>query len=213
MASVVDISNLALAHLGDEATVSAISPSDGSAQADHCARFYPIARDICLERHDWNFARRRAVLSETANTPPETWSYEYAMPANVIRVLMVMDENGDENRPMTFMQGTDSSGAKVIWTNEENATLLYTHAVTDTTKFSALFVMCVSCLLSSFLAGPITKDMKIKQGMMQLFEAELGKAAMSSANANKNPASHTPDWIEQRNYTNPRMVDGKVIYE
>ena len=213
MASVVDVCNLALAHLGDEATVSAISPSDGSAQADHCARFYPIARDICLERHDWNFARRRAVISATANTPPETWSYEYAMPANVIRVLMVMDESGDENRPRTFMQGTDSSGAKVIWANEPNATLLYTHAVTDTTKFSTLFVDCLSYLLASYLAGPITKDMKMIQGMMQLFEAQLGKASMSSANANKNPASHTPDWIEQRNYTNPRMVDGKVIYE
>lgn len=213
MASVVDICNLALAHLGDEATVSAISPSDGSAQADHCARFYPIARDICLERHDWNFARRRTVLAETANTPPEVWEYEYSMPANVIRVLMVMDENGDEDKPKAFMQGTDANGAKVIWTNEPNATLLYTHAITDTTKFSALFVDCLSYLLASYLAGPITKDVKTKQGMMQVFESQLGKAAMASAGANNNKATHTPDWIAQRGYTNPRMVDGRVVYE
>ena len=213
MASVVDICNLALAHLGDEATVSAISPSDGSAQSDHCVRFYPIARDICLERHDWNFARRRAVLSETANTPPDVWAYEYAMPANVIRVLMVMDENGDEDKPRSFMQGTDANGARVIWTNEPLATLLYTHAITDSTKFSALFVNCLSYLLASFLAGPITKDIKMKQGMMQIFESQLGKAAISSANANNNKASYTPDWIQQRNFTSPLLVDGKVTYE
>ena len=213
MASVVDISNLALAHLGDEATVSSISPSDGSAQADHCVRFYPIARDLCLERHDWNFARRRTVLSETANTPPEVWEYEYAMPSNVIRVLAVLDEDGDEDAPKRFMQGTDANGAKVIWSNEENATLLYTHAITDTTKFSALFVDTLAYMLAGYLAGPITKDMKLKQSMMQIAEAQLAKAALSSANANRNPATHNVDWVSQRGYVNPRLIDGKVEYE
>lgn len=213
MASVVDISNLALAHLGDEATVSAISPSDGSAQADHCARFYPIARDVCLERHDWNFARRRVTLSETANTPPDVWAYEYAMPSNVIRVLMVMDENGDEDKPKRFMQGTDSTGNKVIWTNEPNAMLLYTHAVTDTTKFTPLFVNALSWLLASYLAGPITKDPRIKQAMYQMWQAEIAQAEVSSANANQNPASYTPGSVSARSYVNPRMIDGRVVYE
>lgn len=213
MASVVDCCNLALAHLGDEATVSAISPSDGSAQADHCARFYPIARDTCLEMHDWNFARRRATLAETANTPPDVWAYEYAMPANVIRVLMVMDQNGDEDKPKRFMQGTDSTGARVIWTNEENATLLYTHAITDTTKFSALFVNAMSYLLASYLAGPITKDPNVKRGMYQMFAAELAQAELSSAGSNRNPPTYTPGAISNRGYVNPRMVDGRVVYE
>jgi hypothetical protein len=213
MASVVDICNLALAHLGDEATVSSISPSDGSAQADHCVRFYPIARDVLLELHDWNFARRRTAMAETANTPPDVWAYEYAMPANVIRVRAVLDESGDEDKPRRFLQGTDANGAKVIWTNEPSATLLYTHAITDTTKFSGLFVNALSYLLASYLAGPITKSVATKEGMYKMFKLELGNAAMSSANANKNPATHNVDWVSQRGYTNPRMVDGRVVYE
>jgi len=44
VASTVDICNLALGYLGDTATVSSLNPPDGSAQAQHCARFYPIAR-------------------------------------------------------------------------------------------------------------------------------------------------------------------------
>ena len=56
MASVVDICNLALAHIGDDATVSSIDPPEGSAQAEHCKRFYAIARDTMLQMHNWNFA-------------------------------------------------------------------------------------------------------------------------------------------------------------
>ena len=62
MASEVDICNLALGHLGDNATVSSISPPEGSAQAEHCARFYPIARDALLEMHNWNFAMRLSLI-------------------------------------------------------------------------------------------------------------------------------------------------------
>ena len=60
MASDVEICNLALSHLGDTATVASIDPPEGSAQAEHCARFYPIARDALLEKHDWSWATRRS---------------------------------------------------------------------------------------------------------------------------------------------------------
>ena len=51
MASVVDICNQALSHLGDSATVASIDPPEGSAQAEHCARFYPAALAALLEMH------------------------------------------------------------------------------------------------------------------------------------------------------------------
>ena len=60
MASEVDICNLALSHLGDTATIASLDPPEGSAQAEHCARFYPIARDSLLEMHAWGFATSRA---------------------------------------------------------------------------------------------------------------------------------------------------------
>ena len=51
MPSAVTICNLALAHLGDSATVSSIDPPEGSAPAEHCARFYPVALGLLLEAH------------------------------------------------------------------------------------------------------------------------------------------------------------------
>jgi hypothetical protein len=88
MASAVSICNLALSHLGDTATVSAIDPPEGSAQAQHCARFYPIARDALLEMAAWNFATKRATLAELTNTSTE-WLYAYALPSGCINLLAV----------------------------------------------------------------------------------------------------------------------------
>ena len=63
MATEVDICNLALAHLGDDATIASINPPEGSAQAEKAARFYPIARNTLLELHSWNFAScKRAFI-------------------------------------------------------------------------------------------------------------------------------------------------------
>ena len=211
MASVVDICNLSLAHLGDAATVSSISPSDGSPQADHCVRFYPIARDVVLESHDWNFARRRVALSQTANTPPQAWAYEYAMPANCMRVHKLIGEDDDENAPRVYLQGSDATGNRVIWTDEENARVVYTHAVTDTTKFTALFVNALSWLLASYLSGPITKDPRVKQQMYQMYRTELGLAGVTDKSANNNPPDTTPDWISARGYTNPMMMPGRIV--
>ena len=63
MATEVDICNLALAHLGDDATIASLSPPEGSAQAEKAARFYPIARNTLLEMHTWNFASKAWKLS------------------------------------------------------------------------------------------------------------------------------------------------------
>jgi hypothetical protein len=211
VASSIDICNLALAHIGDEATVSAISPPDGSVQAMHCQRFYPIARDALLEMHDWNFARRHVALQETENTANERWAYQYAYPNNCARLLSVLPEDGDESKPRPYMQGSDSDGNKVIWTDEENAVALYTHAITDTTKFPGLFVNALSYLLASYLAGPITKSTSLKEGMLKMFKLELGSAGMANANANANKPVHTPDFMAVRGYVNPFMVDGKIV--
>ena len=67
MASAVDICNEALSHLGDSATVSSIDPPEGSAQAEHCARFYDSTLQSLSELHNWKFALRRTSLAQVNN--------------------------------------------------------------------------------------------------------------------------------------------------
>lgn len=211
-ASVVTICNLALAHLGDEANVSSISPPDGSAQAAHCSRFYPVARDTLLEMHNWDFSIQRVALAMTARTPPGAWDYEYALPATCLRPLAVLDaEASDESDSYDYIIEADDDGNRVILCNVENAYLRYVVQVTDTTKFSALFVNALSYLLASYLAGPILKSPEAKRAMYESFLAELGKAGVNNANSARRDPVHTPDFVAVRGFVNPFLADGRII--
>lgn len=169
MASEVGICNLALSHLGDEATVASIDPPEGSPQAGYCARFYPAARDSLLEMHAWGFAIKRVQLALLPNPWP-AWRYAYARPADALKLLAVLPPGAPDDHdmppllalssaqgPQPYSPETDISGNSIIYTDQPDAVLHYTAIVRDTTKFSPLFVMTLSYGLASLLAGPMLK--------------------------------------------------------
>lgn len=202
MASAVDISNLALAHLGDEAAVTAISPPDGSTQASHCARYYPIARDACLEAHAWNFATRRIAPASVPSAVPSSWQYAYTLPAECLKVLNVWGEDyAEDNKGYDFVVESNATQGNMIYTNAENATIRYIVRVTDTTKFSPMFVTALSYLLATYLSGPIVKGregMAVAQAMYKMFLSEVAKAATSDSSNRQIEIKHTPDFIGVR---------------
>ncbi len=159
MASDIDICNLALSHIGDPADISAIEPPDGSVQAEHCARFYPIARDQLLASHPWGFATKRIVGAVLSTSElPASWGYAYAFPNPCLAVTDVfLPDATDDLAPQNFIGETLQDGTRVIFTNAGNAVLRYVVPITDTTKFSALFITAFARLLASYLAGPIIK--------------------------------------------------------
>ena len=178
MATEVDICNLALAHLGDDATIASLSPPEGSAQAEKAARFYPIARNTLLEMHTWNFASKRGNLALTTNTLDQ-WDYAYVAPADMMSPVAVISPSA-QNDYATRMSAGDTPGGitsnyaptivagqytpqqfsiegNLIYTNQENAMLRYQAFITDPSLFSPLFVMTLSWHLASMLAGPVIK--------------------------------------------------------
>jgi len=226
MASDVDICNLALGHLGDNATVSSISPPEGSAQAEHCARFYPIARDALLEMHNWNFTMRRVNLAEVTNSWPE-WKYAYALPADSINIIAVMPPDAHDDyatrflptdtpsfahnyspmisagrySPQDFTVERADDGNHILYTNQEKAMLRYTAYVTDTTSYSPLFVMALSWQLASMLAGPILKgdagSAEAKR-CTQMAMGYLTQAEASDSNQRRNSIEHIVPWTSGR---------------
>jgi len=89
MATEVDICNLALANLGDDATIATLSPPEGSAQAEKAARFYPIARNSLLAMHTWSFASKRGSLALTTNTLDQ-WDYAYIAPSDMMSPVAII---------------------------------------------------------------------------------------------------------------------------
>lgn len=188
MASAIDICNLALSHFGQDGVISAISPPDGSAEAEHCARFYPIARDELLEMHPWTFASKRATLAELTNDR-EDFEYRYAVPADCLKPRRLLPDGYDDEDHGSTFEWEGSS----LYADESLATLVYTYKLTDTTKFSPLFVTALSYLLASYVVGPIRKDEtgRSQQSLRQMGEALANRAAASNANADRRRASHT----------------------
>lgn len=203
MSSEVDICNLALAHLGDSATVASISPAESTAQAAHCARFYPIARDRLLALHPWGFATRRAALalleSEAATTP---WSYTYAAPNQLLTMLAVLaDDATEDGESQPFERETKADGTEVVLTNQEDAVGRYTVLVTDTTKFSPLFVDCLAWLLASDLAGPIVKGdagTAAARACYAIFRERFMHAARIDSGNRRALPSHSVGWLTAR---------------
>lgn len=184
MASEVGICNLALSHLGDSATVASINPPEGSAQAEHCQQFYPLARDTLLEMHAWRFATRRASLP-LLDVPAWEWQYAYAAPNGLLRVLSVISgDASSETETEPYEVETADSGATIILTNLELASVRYIAATTDTSKFSPLFTDTLAKLLASYLAGPVLKGdagISAARAWYQVFLRQFAMAAASDA--------------------------------
>jgi len=225
MSSEVAICNLALSHIGDTAVVSSIDPPEGSAQSEHCARFYPIARDALQELHAWGFCTTRAPLALLSLSTPQ-WQFVYSAPNGVIMYIDVIPPDAQDDYSQGGPYPADSvglsvpcivpvagsyvpqrfqvetlDGQDVVLTNQPNAVLRYTRKVTDSSKFSALFTLALSHLLASMLAGPVIKGDAGKaeaKAQMQLFQAALSKAVSSDAgDRNIKPTQLVP-WMSGR---------------
>lgn len=206
MTSPVDICNLGLSNIGQDALVTSIDPPDGTVEADHCARFYPIARNKVLEMHTWRFATFRASLAPLV-LPTEVegqWAFAYAMPNLTIRPILVLP-------PRTIDEGKDAvrfevesliDGTEVIYTNMRNAVLKHIKEVTDTTKFTPMFITCTGWLLGSYLAGPITKSTARRQDAYNNFLAEYMFATAGDAKARRSDLlrDHVAAWHKGRGF-------------
>ena len=119
MTSEVDICNRALSAIGTRSTISSISPSDGSNEANQCALLYYPTRDALLRSAHWDFARRQVALSQlkastdVPNTCPIPWAYEYAYPADCLKARYIIPQlpnTGTSTPPLT-----SAPNVNVVW--------------------------------------------------------------------------------------------------
>lgn len=211
LASVTDICNLALSHLGEEASVIAINPADGTRQSTLCGIYYPIVRDVVLSSFGWTFATRRRVLAQVVNPSPDDWGYAYALPNGCLRPLQSLNPGvpaanfgaGDtDTGTFPYLIESSEDGKGVLYTNLQTTTLRYVAQVTDTTRFTPLVVVAMSRLLAAYLAGPIitgTEGIKVSQAQLKWFDLEMSKAMLADASiGHRDLSQYRPDWITAR---------------
>lgn len=200
MATETDICNLALAVLGDDATVASIDPPEGSPQATHCARFYPVARSSLQTLHEWGFCTRRMALTQLVQGPLYGWRVAYALPAQMARVIELVGGGGEplENYQIEAM----ADGTGVLYANTEGALLRYTQFVTDPARFTAPFTDALVWLLASMLAGPLLKGeagaAAAKRCLDYFYGVKLPHARGIDATQHRTKPEHRPPWMVHR---------------
>jgi len=141
------IANLALAEISSHEITSL---ADTTAKARWCNRFYSQCRDEMLRAHPWNFAIKRAILSELASAPVSEWDHQFGLPSDYISLYQLNGFDCWDRHDLYQVE------AGALLTNAESASIRYVFQQTDTTKFDPLFVTALSLLLASKIAKPIT---------------------------------------------------------
>lgn len=79
--SEISICNRALLMLGASAITSLADETDA---ASICNTVYGALRDATIAGHPWRFAMEKAVLTREAVTPPNEWTYQFAIPPTAL---------------------------------------------------------------------------------------------------------------------------------
>ncbi len=173
MANAVTICNIALSRIGNKASVSSIDPTDGSAESEACARFYPLALGTLLDTHNWGFATKRATLA-LRNADATPWRYCYSLPTDCRHVIAVeraddglaasstkrfsrtpvgyLNPRLDNYRTNEFEVMASDSGL-VLYTDVEDARVKYVIKAPPASTFSSAFTEALTWLLTTYLAG------------------------------------------------------------
>jgi len=180
----VSICNKALYLLGEDEIALL---TDAVKPARVCNVLFEPVRDALLRQFPWNFAVKRAALSQSTSSPAFGFDYEYQLPADCLRVLEVQDSR----------ISWKVEGRKLI-TNSDTISIRYIARITDPTQYDSQFVDLLSARLASELAIPLTDSNTRFQEMQALYQTRL-KAARSS-----DAQEGTPDMLDATAWTDAR---------
>lgn len=185
------IANLALANLGVSKAIASLA--ERSAEARACNQWYEHCRDETLRAAKWSFALTTADLALVAETPdgPE-WRYSYAYPVDALRLIRLPygSTRNPTNATITkYVIRRGASGGRVLFTDQDVATVEYIVQVTDPGEFPPDFVTALAYLVASRICPQVTSENRKENTllMLQLYKSALALAEMNGA------AEETPD--------------------
>lgn len=183
MASIVDIYNLAISHVGTGSEIS--STTEKTEEARACNRFYDLARKQVLVDHDWNFATKEATLNLISTNTEGDWGYTYQKPSDCLKVRYLLPE-----KSRYPFREIDTK----IETDIYDAEIAYTENLTNSELFSPNMTMALSYRLAAYITPRLTSGdpFQIKRGLLDMYDAELRKAkvqALQEGQKEKDPDS------------------------
>ncbi len=171
MVSEVTICNQALGWIGAN---SITSLDDDSTEGRWCKENYAFLRDAVLEARVWSFASARVTM-ETADMDPWGQMYSHVIPTTWVGVGRVYREVNNPEYPIKSA-GWRRVGDNLL-TNEAAVYVVGKLRISDTGKFTPMFVQALAARIAADAAIPMTENRELQRDMWQLYEAKLLEAA------------------------------------
>lgn len=177
--SAVQICNMALGHIGVGQRISALS--DDSEEARACDTYFEPDRNLVLEAFPWNFAGKRSVLALVEEDPNADWGYAYRWPTGCLKPLHIISGLRPDPAPPPYEIGHDDNG-RLIFSDENPATLLYTAELTNPQWWPAAFAVALSWRLAADIAFQLEASASLRDRAMQGYQQALVEAEANSLN-------------------------------
>ena len=136
-----------------------------------------------------NFAIKRVELALSTTTPAYDYAYQFALPADYIRILETNLTNTAEWKIENGFLLADSDSVKVR----------YLAQITNPNEFDALFIEAFSSRLAAELAIPLADSLNMSKMMFDLYSSKIAEARTMDA------VEGTPDNIEADSWLNARV--------
>lgn len=163
------IANLALARLGNT-TISHITEDSEMARA--CLVLYDQTRREVLRSHRWNFATKRAALSELAEEPAFGWEHQFELPSDALRILEVGEsEHGDTLSERFVIEG------QALLTDQDSVNLVYVYDCENPDLFDPLFVECLAVKMAVKLSTTLAGASSLAERLMVEYDRMIGPLA------------------------------------
>lgn len=187
MAISVTVCNVAL---GELRAPRITDIEEGSTESAWCKEFYPQCLRRLLERHEWSFANRVAMLAELdVNGRASEWAHAYALPVDIATPTRLVPPLTGWT-PLTslppaavLMPFIIENGA--LYSQVSGAILEYSANSLDEAMMPALFVDALAYSLASRLAVPLRDSATLKGQLLQ--QAELAEQRAIAADMNRQP--------------------------
>jgi len=124
--AVLDIFNLALAHVGNPAITN-------SNDSPVCQLFYPFVRDKILSWAPWTFATTRQTLTKLVDKPASEFQNQYRIPTNPfpLRILDIDTRSLRYRREVYIPVSTPNDQTPVILTDADPVVIKYIARVSE----------------------------------------------------------------------------------
>ena len=169
-----DICSQALIKCGAD-TISSFN--DGTHEANVCSVMYDTIKKSLLYYTFWNFAIKKVQMNRLAEIPTDAkFLFAYSLPADVIRIRSIFDENGQAD--FTYKK----EGQK-IFSNNKTAFVEYVQNMDETTMPS-FFIEALVSKVATEINEAITASGSLTQRLASDFQQKLRASRIADGQEN-----------------------------